>query len=112
MNDEQKKTIADITELYTNVVGSENEIQSDRLKFSVWIAAAATAGFGLLLINGDQIIRVSWLPATVGNLTVSGVYVLLTVSILASGLMHHLVNDYLGFQKVYVTLMNAQLARV
>ncbi len=83
IDEPQARTISEITALYVKAGEFENEFASDGLKFSLWAAALATAGFGLLLLNANNIALSSWLGRTVGLYLILGIQLILAASIAA-----------------------------
>jgi hypothetical protein len=112
MQEREQKAIAEITRLKMRASEMENEIASDDLKFSVWVAAFATAGFGTLLLNANKIIETSWLPSRAGSYLIAAVQTMLAAAIIGAGLVQHLINARLLAGRECNNLMNAQLARV
>ncbi len=112
MEESQQKAIEKITRLKVRASEMENEIASDDLKFSVWVAAFATAGFGLVLLNANQIMEKSWLPPRVGTYLIAAIQAMLAFAIIGAGLVRHLINARMLSERESINLMNAQLARV
>jgi hypothetical protein len=112
MQESEQKAIAEITKLKVRASEMENEIASDDLKFSVWVAAFATAGFGTVLLNANKIIETSWLSSRAGSYMIAGVQTMLAAAIIGAGLVQHLINARLLAGRECINLMNAQLARV
>ncbi|HXO22420.1 MAG TPA: hypothetical protein VOA87_21065 [Thermoanaerobaculia bacterium] len=112
MEKDQRKAISEITALQTRASELDNDIATDDLKFSVWIAAIGSVGFGLVLLNGDKIIEASWLARRVGSYLVGSIQVMLAASIICAGLVHYLIDRRLYYERAFINLLNAQLARV
>ena len=112
MEEREQKAIAEITRLKVRASEMENEIASDDLKFSVWVAAFATAGFGTVLLNANKIVETSWLPSRAGSYGIAAVQVMFAAAIIGAGLVQHLINARLLAGRECNNLMNAQLARV
>src|SRR5947209_1597919 len=112
MDEQQHKTMSEITTLYAKETEFENEIASDDLKFSLWIAAVATAGFGLMLLNADKLATASWLGRSIALYVILGVQVILAASLVATSVMHYLVNFRLRLGREYINLLNSQIAIV
>jgi hypothetical protein len=106
------KAVAAITALKVTSCTDDNEVASDALKFSTWVAGFASAAFGFLLLNTDKLADSSWMQATVASYVLMGTLAILAGSILACGFVHHLVSAVRYSDRHVTTVLNAQLARV
>lgn len=113
MEEEKKReAFSKITELYARAGQAENDIALDELDFSIWIAAFATAGFGLLLIKSDSIIEGTWLTEHPASIIVITIQFSLVGAMLCAGAVRYNVNKRLISQRNEINLLNAQEARV
>jgi hypothetical protein len=112
MEEREQKAIVDITDYYVRGAEFENAIASDDLKFSIWIAAFATAAFGFVFVNADKIVDKSWLPQRVGPYFIWAILVLLAAAIIGAALVQYTVNARLYSEREHINLLNAQIARV
>jgi hypothetical protein len=112
MEESERKAIMEITTLAVRSSEFENDIASDDLKFSIWAATIATAGFGLVLLNADKIVEVSWLTRQVGWYFILSIQIMLAGSIICAGLVQYLIGLRLRSERQRINLLNAQLARV
>jgi hypothetical protein len=112
LNDSQYRAIVAISELKVAACSAGNEVGSDTLRFSVWIAALASAAFGVVLLNADNLMKWSSLTAAAASDILLGSMITLTASIVTCGVVHYLVNSCRYYGQLITTLINAQLARV
>jgi hypothetical protein len=85
-------------ELADKILSSDADYAESKIKYSAWISALATAGFGLMLFSHDKLPTQSWLshqPKLVGTLFVS-TCVLFLFAIASSALILAVSNRYLA----------------
>jgi hypothetical protein len=102
------ESAASISEAFREALEYDNKISEDKLQYSAWLLAVATAGFALAITQGDKILGGSFLPARVGQSLLDLSSVFLGLSAVAGAYVKHYINGEVESCRQRMTLILRQ----
>lgn len=93
---------------FIRAIEFDNQIASDKQKYSNWILGLATAGFAVALTQADKILAHSWAPPAVGNIVLKSSAALFILSALVGAVVVRCMDRQVDFSRQSMTLILRQ----
>ena len=93
---------------FNRAIEFDNQIASDKQKYSNWILGLATAGFAVALTQADKILAHSWASPAVGNIALKSASATFILSALVGAAVVRCVDRQVNFNRQSMTLILRQ----
>jgi hypothetical protein len=93
---------------FNRAVEFDNQIATDKQKFSNWILGLATAGFALALTQADKILAHSWASPDIGNIVLKSSAATFVISAIVGAVVVRCVDRQVDFNRQSMTLILRQ----
>jgi hypothetical protein len=97
-----------IASSFNRAIEFDNQIASDKQKFSNWILGLATAGFALALTQAEKILAQSWASREFGNVVLKSSAATFVVSAIVGAVVVRCLDRQVDFNRQSMTLILRQ----
>lgn len=86
------QSVTSISDCHISVIEFDAKVAEDKLQYSSWLLAVATAGFAIAVTQGDKVLEHSNFPPEIGNVLLGAATLMFATSAALGAVVKRLIN--------------------